>query len=113
MIDSKAEKTPRASGVVYVRDGKEEKVRATKEVILSAGAIGSPQLLMLSGIGPKNHLEEVGVSKIKVCCSCATYCWNELNPSGPVKSVTRVRYLWAMAVTSNSVSYEAIFVNSV
>lgn len=35
--------------------------RATREVIVSAGAIGSPQLLLLSGIGPAEHLREVGV----------------------------------------------------
>ncbi|MDX6639980.1 MAG: choline dehydrogenase [Solirubrobacteraceae bacterium] len=36
-------------------------VRAEREVILAAGAIGSPQLLLLSGIGPAEHLREVGV----------------------------------------------------
>ncbi|GFW83970.1 glucose dehydrogenase [Trichonephila clavipes] len=37
-------------------------VRARKEIILSAGAINSPQLLMLSGIGPKYHLQQLGVA---------------------------------------------------
>ena len=38
-----------------------EVVRAEREVVLAAGAIGSPQLLLLSGIGPADHLQEVGV----------------------------------------------------
>ncbi len=48
----------RATGVRYLRRGVEEVARAESEVILSAGAIGSPQLLMLSGVGPAAHLRE-------------------------------------------------------
>ena len=51
-----------ARGVEYrMVDGKTEVVSARKEIILSAGAIGSPQILLLSGIGPKSQLESVGV----------------------------------------------------
>ena len=46
----------RAAGVRYLRRGTEELARADGEVILAAGAVGSPQLLMLSGVGPADHL---------------------------------------------------------
>ena len=42
-------------------DGETHVLEARKEVILSAGAFQSPQLLMLSGIGPADHLASVGV----------------------------------------------------
>ncbi|XP_043603588.1 glucose dehydrogenase [FAD, quinone]-like [Bombus pyrosoma] len=55
----------RAYGVEFLRDGKTMRVRANKEVIVSAGSISSPQLLMLSGIGPGEHLAEHGIPVIQ------------------------------------------------
>lgn len=50
-----------AYGVELIKGDTKYFVRASKEVILSAGSIGSAQLLMLSGIGPKDHLTEMGI----------------------------------------------------
>lgn len=51
----------KVKGVELVRNKETKVVLAKKEVILSAGAINSPQLLLVSGIGPKDHLDKVGV----------------------------------------------------
>ncbi len=51
----------RATGVSFRQGGSTYAVKATREVLLAGGSINSPQLLMLSGIGPRNHLAEVGV----------------------------------------------------
>ncbi len=51
----------RAVGVEYVRGGKLYKVRAAREVVLAGGAINSPQLLLLSGVGPAQELGALGV----------------------------------------------------
>ena len=52
----------RAVGVRYRdRDGQVTELRAEHEVVVSGGAIGSPQLLLLSGVGPREELAEVGV----------------------------------------------------
>ena len=52
-----------ATGVEYrSADGETHQLHATREVILSAGAVGSPHLLMLSGIGPRRELEAVGIA---------------------------------------------------
>ncbi|MCJ8237428.1 GMC family oxidoreductase [Peteryoungia algae] len=57
----------RAVGVAY-RLGKEDRVvRASREVLLSAGALQSPQILMLSGIGPAEHLKSHGISVVLDC----------------------------------------------
>ena len=51
----------RANGVEYQRAGQSLKARAAREVIVSTGAIGSPQLLMLSGVGEGDHLRSHGL----------------------------------------------------
>lgn len=51
----------RATGVRYRSEGRTTTIHADREVVVSAGAIGSPQLLLLSGIGPSAELAEVGV----------------------------------------------------
>jgi choline dehydrogenase len=51
----------RCVGVSYRRGGKDEEVRADREVIVSGGAINSPHLLQISGIGPGKHLQSIGV----------------------------------------------------
>lgn len=53
--------TKNAYGVEFIKNYRKRVVFARKEVILSAGAINSPQLLMLSGVGPKEHLMQQGI----------------------------------------------------
>ncbi|MEM8936353.1 MAG: GMC family oxidoreductase N-terminal domain-containing protein [Pseudomonadota bacterium] len=54
----------RANGVEIEREGKREKISAIREVILCAGAIESPKLLQLSGIGDESHLKNLGIEVI-------------------------------------------------
>ncbi len=54
----------RAVGVEYQQNGKTEQERASREVILCGGAINSPQLLLLSGIGPAEHLKAMGIEVV-------------------------------------------------
>lgn len=54
-----------AYGVEFTRNRRKYRVLAKREVIVSAGAINSPHLLMLSGIGPRQHLEENGIPVLR------------------------------------------------
>jgi len=51
----------RCAGVEYVRDGRLQTARASREVVLSAGVIGSPGILLRSGIGPAAELRKLGL----------------------------------------------------
>jgi len=51
----------RAVGVAYLRDGHAEEARAGREVILCGGTVNSPQLLLLSGVGPAGQLRSLGI----------------------------------------------------
>ena len=57
--------TKQATGVKFERNGIMYNIRVTKEVIVSTGSIASPQLLMLSGVGPADHLSSLGIPVIK------------------------------------------------
>jgi glucose dehydrogenase (acceptor) len=53
-----------ATGVQFQKQGRTYVVKANKEVVLSAGSIASPQILMLSGVGPADHLKKKGITPI-------------------------------------------------
>lgn len=54
----------RAIGIEYLRQGTRQTALATREIILSGGTVGSTQLLLLSGIGSAQHLQEMGIDVV-------------------------------------------------
>jgi len=68
LSDARAERlvteNRRATGLVFDHKGRRKAVLANREVILAGGTINSPQLLMVSGIGPARHLREAGVEVV-------------------------------------------------
>ncbi|XP_041354805.1 glucose dehydrogenase [FAD, quinone]-like isoform X2 [Gigantopelta aegis] len=54
----------KAVAVEFVKNGRLQRVKATREIILSAGTIGSAQIMMLSGLGPKKHLEQLKIPMV-------------------------------------------------
>jgi choline dehydrogenase len=63
-------RTKKVKGVEYFNDGEYKTLYVRKEVIVSAGAVESPQILMLSGIGPKKHLQQVGTYISQLIGNC-------------------------------------------
>lgn len=53
-----------ATGVEFIYNGKIHFARASKEVIVAGGAVNSPQILLLSGVGPKSDLDRVGIQQV-------------------------------------------------
>ncbi|MCY1128125.1 GMC family oxidoreductase N-terminal domain-containing protein [Frigidibacter sp. RF13] len=78
----------RAVGVEYLRKGQRETARAGREVILAGGAINTPQLLMLSGIGPGAHLREHGIPVVQ----------DNANVGQHLNDHQGINYTWRMKV---------------
>jgi choline dehydrogenase-like flavoprotein len=55
----------RATGVEYSHNGSLKMARANSEVLITSGAIGTPKLMMLSGIGPADHLHKLGIDVVQ------------------------------------------------
>ena len=93
----------RAKGVRYRSDGQVHEVRASREVILSAGAIRSPQLLELSGIGEAAHLERLGVPVVQdlpgVGCNLQDHLMTRLTYESAVRGTVNdmMTSPWSMA----------------
>ncbi len=97
----------RATGVVYGRGNTVETAHADGEVIVAAGAIASPKLLMLSGIGDGDHLRAHGIAplvdlkgvgsnlqdhlagSVKVGCAVPISLYNYMNPIAGAAALTR------------------------
>jgi choline dehydrogenase len=94
-----------ATGVSYLHHGEPQTARANAEVILSGGAINSPQLLMLSGIGPAEHLIEMGIDVVADNRGVGTNLID--HPVLPVIwSTPRIRGLWEKGNQANLVRWQ-------
>jgi choline dehydrogenase len=90
----------RAIGVRYIHRGAEEFAVADAEIILAAGTIGSPQLLMLSGVGPADHLREHNIP-VMVDSPGVGANLSDHPVVGAMWSTPKERGLWEMAGPRN------------
>jgi choline dehydrogenase-like flavoprotein len=95
----------RAVGVSYLHHGEPKTERADAEVILCGGAVNSPQLLMLSGIGPAEHLIEMGIDVVAESRGVGQNLSD--HPVLPVVwSTPRIRGLWEKANNTNLLRWQ-------
>ena len=91
----------RAMGVRYVVDGRDEVARCSREIILAGGAVNSPQLLMLYGIGPADHLKSIGIRPLHDLPGVGSNLQDHLDAAilqyaKPGKTYGRSSKLWAL-----------------
>ena len=95
---------PRCSGVKVCKDGQMLEVSAREEVILCAGAIGSPQILQLSGVGPAQHLQSLGIPVIKDLPGVGENLQDHLQ----IRAVFRVRHTRTLNTRANTLWGKAL-----
>jgi choline dehydrogenase len=95
----------RATGVTYLHNGQLSQATANAEVIVAGGAINSPQLLMLSGVGPADHLTSVGIDVIVDSPGVGANLSD--HPAVPVVwSTPTVKSLWEQAGPAGAVRWQ-------
>jgi choline dehydrogenase len=91
-FDRPASAHPRANGVTCAHGGKAFHYEASREVILCGGAINSPQLLMLSGIGPQAELRRHGIDVVVDCAGVGGNLQDHLDVCTLQHETTRTSY---------------------
>ncbi|CAG2121275.1 unnamed protein product, partial [Medioppia subpectinata] len=83
---------PTAYGVEFVKNNKKYVVKANKEVIVSGGTYSSPQILMLSGVGPRDELQRLGIGPVWADLPVGQYIQNHVGIVIPmiIKNTTYV-----------------------
>ncbi|CUH79082.1 Alcohol dehydrogenase [acceptor] [Tropicibacter naphthalenivorans] len=94
----------RVTGVTFVKDGQMQSVSASSQVVLAAGAINTPKILMLSGIGPKAELDRIGVETVvdlpgvgqnfQDHVLVAGCIWEYKEPLAPKNSLAEATFFW-------------------
>jgi choline dehydrogenase len=95
-------------GVEYLQDGMLYQVKVNQEVILSAGAFDSPKLLMLSGIGNKEHLQAMGISVVVDLPGVGQNLQDHIVVTVPYEATQGLR----TANTSNGIAETGLFLHS-
>ncbi|MBT2332967.1 GMC family oxidoreductase N-terminal domain-containing protein [Variovorax paradoxus] len=93
----------RATGVMFLENGVPQTAEASSEVVLSAGAIGSPQLLMHSGIGPADELSALGIRPLLDLPGVGRNLQDHINC--PVSFTTRQRFGIAQASDAEAAAH--------